>query len=139
MSDDSQRTATVLVADSDEDELFLLKSVLALKGFDVLRASDGQEVVDLATRWRPDLILTELKLPVISGFTVIRRIKKLASLRDIPIIAVSLDRPVSHRKLALAAGCAAYLDKPVDFDQLGALIDQFLPGYQWQLTSALVH
>ncbi len=139
MSSDSQRIATVLVADSDEDNLCLLNSVLALKGFDVLAANDGQEVVDLATRRRPDLILIDLKLPIISGFTAIRRIKKLASLRDIPIIATSLSKPTSHRQLALAAGCAAHLDKPVDFDQLDALIDQFLPGYRWELASALVH
>jgi len=139
MRNDSQRIATVLVADSDEDNLRLLNSVLALKGFDVLAANDGQKAVDLATLGRPDLILIDLKLPIISGFTAIRRIKKLASLRDIPIIATSLSKPTSHRQLALAAGCAAHLDKPVDFDQLDALIDQFLPGYRWELASALVH
>ncbi len=76
---------------------------------------------------------------IISGFTAIRLIKKLASLRHIPIIATSLSKLTSHRQLALAAGCAAHLDKPVDFDQLDALIDQFLPGYRWELASALVH
>jgi two-component system, cell cycle response regulator DivK len=139
MGNDSQRVATVLVADSDEDDLSLLNSVLALKGFDVLGADDGQKAVDLAMRWRPDLILIELKLPIISGFTAIRRIKKVASLRDIPVIAVSTSHPTSHRQLALAAGCAAHLDKPIDFDQLDALINEFLPGFQWELASVLVH
>jgi|SRR5882724_5015065 len=139
MRNDSQGIATVLVADSDEDSRCLLNSVLTLKGFDVLGADDGERAVALAIRCRPDLILIELKLPIISGFTAIRRIKKLANLRDIPIIAVSLDKPISHRQLALAAGCAAHLDKPVDFDQLDTLIDQFLPGCRWELASALVH
>jgi CheY-like chemotaxis protein len=59
MSNDSQRIETVLAVDSDEDNLCLLKSVLGLKGLDVLTAVNGQEAVDLAVRWRPELVLIE--------------------------------------------------------------------------------
>lgn len=138
MRNDNQGIATVLVADGDEDSRCLLNSVFTLKGFDVLRAEDGKKAVDLAIRCRPELILIEVKLPIVR-FTAIRRIKKLSNLRDTPIIAVSLDKPISHRQLALAAGCAAHLDKPVDFDQLDVLIDRFLPGSRWELASALIH
>ncbi len=139
MSNESQRIETVLAVDSDEDNLCLLKSILALKGFDVLAAANGHEAVDLAFRWRPELILLDLKLPIVSGFTVVKRIKQLASLRNVPIISFALTEPICHRELALAAGCAAYLDKPLDFDELDSLIDRFLPGHSLELTSALVH
>lgn len=139
MNGDTQRLATVMVVDNDEDGLCLLRSVLQLKGFDVLEAENGKEAVDLATRWRPELILMELKLPVISGFTAIRRIRQLSDLRKTPIIAFSEPEPVSHDQLALAAGCVAHLEKPIDFDQLDALLDQYLPGHRWELISALVH
>lgn len=139
MSDDNQRLATVMVVDNDEDGLCLLSSVLQLKGFDVLAAEDGEEAVNLATRWRPELILMELKLPIISGFTAIRRIRQLSTLRKTPIIAFSLPEPSSHNKLALAAGCVAHLEKPIDFDQLDGLLDQYLPGHRWELISGLVH
>lgn len=139
MSDDNQRLATVMVVDNDEDGLCLLRSVLQLKGFDVLEAENGKEAVDLATRWRPELILMELKLPVINGFTAIRRTRQLSTLRETPIIAFSVPDPASHNQLALAAGCVAHLEKPIDFDQLDALIDQYLPGHRWELISGLVH
>ena len=139
MSDDCGRVETVLAVDSDEDNLCLVKSILRLKGFDVLGAVNGHEAVDLALRWRPELILMELQLPLVDGFTVVRRIKKLVSLRNVPIISFSLSDPAYHRSLALNAGCAAHLDKPLDFDELDVLIDRFLPGHILELASALVH
>lgn len=139
MSDDNQRLATVMVVDNDEDGLCLLSSILGLKGFDVLEAENGKEAVELATRWRPELILIELKLPILSGFTAIRRIRKISNLRETPIIAFSIPEPTSHNQLALAAGCVAHLEKPIDFDQLDVLIDQYLPGHRWELISSLVH
>ena len=130
---------TIMIAECDEDERCLLKSILELKGFIVLEAGDGQQAFDLALQKHPDLILIDLKLPVISGFTVIRRMQKLARLRHTPIIAVSLDKPLCHRHLALAAGCAAHLNKPIEFEELNSLIDQLLPGAAVELASAFVH
>jgi len=127
-----------MVADSDEDERCLLKSVLELKGFQVLEAIDGQEAIEIAVQKRPDLVLMQLKLPVISGFTAIRRIKKHDGLRDVPIIAISVNKPTSNRNLALAAGCEAHMDNPIEFDLLEALIDRLLPGDRMPLASALI-
>ena len=129
----------ILIVENDEDDRCLLKSVLELKGFNVLEADDGQKAVDLAMEMLPDLMLIELKLPVVSGFTVIRRIRKHADLRNTPIIAVSFNRPTCHSKLALAAGCTAHMEKPIEFDQLDMLLDRLLPGERWQLASAMVH
>ena len=58
---------TIMIAECDEDERCLLKSVLELKGFSVLEAGDGQQAFELALRRHPDLILIDLKLPVVSG------------------------------------------------------------------------
>lgn len=105
----------------------------------VLEAKDGQEALDIALRKRPDLLLIQLKLPVISGFTAIRRIKKYADLRDMPIIAISFNSPTSNHNLALAAGCDAHVANPVEFDQLDALIDRLLPEDRLPLVSTLIH
>lgn len=135
----SDRIATVLAVDCDEENLTLLKSILRLKGFDVLPAADGHEAVDLAFRWHPDLIVMELTLPLVNGFAVVQRVRRMPRLRDVPIISFSLSQNASHRELALAAGCAAHLEKPIDFDEFDALIDQLLPGYSLALISSLVH
>lgn len=131
--------STIMLADADDESRYLTKSILELKGFSVLVAVNGQEAVDLAAASHPDLVLIDLKLPVVSGFTAIRRLKKDETLRDIPIIAVSFNHPDCQERVALAAGCAAHLPKPIEFDHLEALIDRFLPGERWQLASVLVH
>lgn len=129
---------TILVADSDEDSRYLLRSLLELKGFHVLEANDGQQAIDASVSKRPDLLLIQLKLPVVSGFTAIRRIRKHEDLRAIPIIAISFNNPTSNRNLALAAGCNAHIENPVEFDLLDALVDQLLPRDRLPLASVLI-
>lgn len=139
MSTNISSLPTILIADSHEDERCLLKSILEMKGFRILEAADGQQAFELTLQRRPDLMLIELKLPLVSGFTVIRRMQKLTRLRLTPIIAMSVDKPISHQKLALAAGCAAYLNKPIEFDELDILIGRLLPLALIELPSVLVH
>lgn len=127
-----------MVAESNDEERCLLKSILELKGYQVYEAADGQEAIEIALRKRPDLMVIQLKLPVISGFTVIRRIKKCEALRDVPIIAISFNNPSSNRNLALAAGCHAHVENPIEFDLLDELIDQLLPGDRIPLASILI-
>lgn len=134
----NQASPTIMVADNDEGERCLLKSILELKGFQVLEALDGQEAIDLALSKRPDLVLIQLKLPVVSGFTAIRRIKKYAELKDIPIVAISFNNPTSNHNLALAAGCDAHLENPIEFDLLDGLLDRLLPGERLPLASLLI-
>lgn len=129
---------TIMVADSDDDERCLVKSILELKGFDVLEAHDGQEAVDIAVHKRPDLLLIQLKLPVVSGFTAIRRIRRHSQLRDVPIIAISFNHPTSNHNLAIAAGCNEHIEKPIEFDQLEAMLDRLVPGDRLPLTSLLI-
>ena len=133
-----QLIPTIMIADSNEDDRCLLKSILELKGFQVLEALDGQEAVEIAVKKRPDLLLIQLKLPVVSGFTAIRRIKKHTELRDVPIIAISFNNPTSNRNLALAAGCSAHVENPIEFDLLDTLLDRLLPGDRLPLASLLV-
>lgn len=134
-----QSLTTILIADSDEDSRYLLRSLLELKGFQVLEANDGQEAIDITVRRRPDLLLIQLKLPVVSGFTAIRRIRKHEELRAVPIIAVSFNNPPSNRNLALAAGSNAHIENPIEFDLLDALVDRLLPGDRLPLASVFIH
>lgn len=135
----NQSFPTVLIAESDDDTRYLLRSMLELKGFQVLEANNGQEAIDITLRKSPDLLLIQLKLPVVSGFTAIRSIRKHVDLRELPIIATSANNPTSNHKLALAAGCNAHIDNPFEFDRLEGLIDRLLPGDRIPLSSALVH
>jgi chemosensory pili system protein ChpA (sensor histidine kinase/response regulator) len=70
----------------------------------------------------------DLQLPRLNGFAVTRFMRQNDSLRQVPIIIVSAHDPAKHRNLALAAGCNAYVQKPVDFDRLEEVISTLLPA-----------
>jgi CheY-like chemotaxis protein len=117
---------TVLVAEDDEDVRLLMTTRLGMRGYRVVEARDGQETLELAKGVRPDIVLMDLLLPRLNGFAVARFIRQTDSLRRVPIIVVSAHDPAKHRNLALAAGCNAYVQKPIDFDQLDGLITSLL-------------
>jgi CheY-like chemotaxis protein len=68
---ESKPSRLVMIADNDEEERCILKAILKLKGFNVVEAADGQEAINLATKATPDLLLVNLRLPRVSGLTVI--------------------------------------------------------------------
>jgi chemosensory pili system protein ChpA (sensor histidine kinase/response regulator) len=119
--------ATILVAEDDADIRLMMRMLLGMKGYRVVEARDGQEAVEVAREVRPDLILMDLQLPRLNGFAVARFVRQTDSLRGVPIIVVSAHDPLKHRNLALAAGCNAYLQKPIEFDRLDELIVSLLP------------
>ena len=121
---ESKPSRLVMIADNDEEERCILKAILKLKGFRVVEAADGQEAINLATKATPDLLLVDLRLPRVSGLTVIRQITNQARLRNLPMVTVSLS--TADGKRPRVAGSAAYLEKPVEFDQLTSLIDRLL-------------
>jgi CheY-like chemotaxis protein len=115
-------SATVLVAEDDADIRLMMKMLLGMRGYRVSEARDGQETLDVARASRPDLILMDLQLPRLNGFAVARFVRQTDALRDVPIVVVSGHDPAKHRNLALAAGCNAYVQKPIDFDALDDLM-----------------
>ena len=129
---------TILIADNDDETRGLIKAVLIWKGFEVLEATDGEEAFTLAVERHPALLVIDLKLPVVSGIRVIRKLRT-AGIPHVPIIATSLSAPTTHGSIALAAGCVAHIEKPIEPDQLDELLDRFLPGEQANLVSGLVH
>ena len=128
-----------IVAESDDETRLLIRSLLELLGFAVVEAQDGREAFESAVCYHPDLILIELRLPIVSGFTTIRRIRKESELKEVPIIAISSRNPTANGNLALAAGCSAHVQKPIEFDQLEAVVENLIPCQRLSMVSMLVH
>ena len=128
-----------IVAESDEETRGLIRSLLELLGFAVVAVETGQQVYESALFYQPELILIELKLPVVSGFTAIRRIKKESDLSSIPIIAMSSKNTAANQNLALAAGCSAHVQKPIEFDELESVVEDLVVCERLSLVSFLVH
>ena len=118
---------TVLVVEDFEDNRFMMRRLLEMSGYHVLEAINGEEAVEMAERELPGLILMDLSLPLLDGLAATRRIRQHEALRDVPIVAVSAHDTADFHADALAAGCNDYVTKPIDFDQLEALLGRLLP------------
>ena len=110
----------VLYVEHNDDNLYMLKTRLELLGeFDVLAAEDSEQGCKLAVTERPDVILMDLEMPVIDRWEAVRRLKKDAQTRDIPIIGMSAHALASERETAIATGCDEFDAKPIEFEKSG--------------------
>jgi cyclic di-GMP phosphodiesterase len=117
---------TILIADDHESSLSALEGLLALEGFEVVTAPDGEEALSAFHRGQPDLLLLDVKMPRLSGFEVCRRIKNDAETRLIPIILITAMTATEDRLAGIQAGADDFLTKPVDREQLIARVKSLL-------------
>ncbi len=117
----------ILIIEDVELNLELLVQLLE-EDYELISARDGKSGVKLAMAERPHLILMDMSLPIMDGWTATREIKSNPSLAHIPIIGLSAHAMSSHRQRALDSGCDDYLTKPVDEDKLFDLIEKHING-----------
>ena len=117
-----------LVVEDFEDSRFMMRRLLEMAGYKVLEASDGEQAVKMAVESRPVLILMDLSLPKLDGLAATRQIRQKKGLKRVPILAVSAHDSPESRTEALEAGCNEYVTKPIDFDQLHALLQRLVPS-----------
>jgi two-component system, cell cycle response regulator DivK len=118
----------ILIVEDDRLSMTLLSDFLNAHGYSVLKTSEGLEAINLARAEQPDLILMDIRLPGINGFEVTRLLKQDNQTKAIPIIAVTAFATPGDETRALASGCAAYITKPVNVDELLRTIELFLPS-----------
>lgn len=116
----------VLVAEDNDTNYVLVQVVLRRLGCEVLRATTGDEAIATATSVLPDLVYMDIQLPAPDGLEVTRRLRADPATRDIPIVALTAQAMVGDRERALAAGCDAYLTKPVSIHLLEETTERFL-------------
>ena len=109
-----------------EDSRFSLCRLLEMSGYEVLEAADGGQAVEVAVSALPDLVLMDLTLPVMDGIEATKRIRAAEGTPRMPIIAVSAYDAENASAEAVDAGCDGYVTKPIDYDELEALIGRML-------------
>src|SRR5687767_3726377 len=102
----------ILLTDDKPDLRRNLAEALAFEGFEVLQASDGKEGMSLLQNVTPNLIVTDLLMPVMNGFEFIREIRADASLASVPILVFSAMPQEENRKKVMALGANGYINKP---------------------------
>ena len=108
----------ILIVEDNEMNRDMLSRRLERRGFAIVMAVDGQQGVDLARSEKPDLILMDMSLPVMDGWTATQTIKSDADLAKIPVIALTAHAMAGDREKAMAAGCDDYDTKPIDLSRL---------------------
>ena len=116
----------ILVVDDQKENLLVLQNMLEPLGFEIILGVDGQEEIDLARKLQPDLILTDLVMPVKTGLEAIQVIRNLPEIQKIPIIAVSASVLDTDKKQSLISGCNDFLSKPIDENKLLLLLGEYL-------------
>ena len=112
----------ILVIDDNLTNLKLLELLLRSEGYVMLAAQDAEQAELVLTHLSPALILMDLQLPGVDGLTLTRRLKADPRTSAIPIVAVTSSSLAEDEGRAAAAGCAAYVTKPIDTRSLPKLI-----------------
>ncbi|AUX40075.1 histidine kinase [Sorangium cellulosum] len=117
---------TILVVDDQHENRLMLASFLEPLGFAVAQAADGQDALSMAADVRPDLIITDMRMPNIDGIELIRRLAQSPDLRGIPVIVSSASAFERDLQMSLAAGAVGFVSKPVQLPVLLRAIGEHL-------------
>ncbi len=120
-------TKKILIVEDDPMGLRLLRDLLKVSGYNTIEATDGEKGVESAKKNKPDLILMDVMMPRMDGYTACHEIKTEKSTKNIPLVMVtSLDQPL-NKGLGKSVGADGYITKHVNREELLAAISRFLP------------
>lgn len=116
----------VLIVEDNVDNFELVRFLLERAGYEVLSAVNGVEGVDAAKREQPDLVLMDLSMPEMDGWTATAQMKAEEATRHIPVLALTAHTLPSERKRAIDAGCDGYISKPINVASFEKLVATLL-------------
>jgi Response regulator containing a CheY-like receiver domain and an HD-GYP domain len=117
---------TILYIEDNSDNRLLVRRVLAAEGYEVVEAERANTALEWLKSNRPDLILMDINMPDIDGYTLTAKIRSLGGFENIPIVALTANVMRGDRERSLEAGCDGYIQKPVDVDLLPDQILRYL-------------
>ena len=118
--------STILYVEDNPDNRMLVKRILRAEGYELLEATNANEAMDLLEDTVPDLILMDINMPDMDGYTLTTKIKSMPGFGRIPIIALTANVMRGDKEKTLEAGCDGYIQKPLDIDQLTREIEKYL-------------
>jgi len=116
----------ILHIEDNTDNRLLVRRLLLSASYQVLEATNAYEAVCILQRYRPDLILMDINMPLVDGYTLTSKFRTVNGLQKIPIIAITANAMRGDRERSLRSGCDGYVEKPIDIEQLFAQIHRFI-------------
>jgi DNA-binding response OmpR family regulator len=120
----------ILLIEDTPDMLKVIQSNLSVRGYQVITASKGEEGLILARTQRPDLIILDIRLPDITGWSILQTLKSDPKLKEIPVFVMTASELAGDEKKALNLGAAYYLSKPFSLHDFISRIDKVLKEEQ---------
>lgn len=118
--------ATILYVEDNLDNRMLVRRVLEAEGYQVVEAESARRALDILQDRNPDLILMDINLPEMDGYSLTSLFKTSPNLKDVPVIALTANVMKGDRERTLEAGCDGYIQKPIDVDHLPSQIRRYI-------------
>ena len=120
----------IMIVEDNLRNMRLIEMTLRAKDYTLLKATNGEEALDMATRERPDLILMDIRLPGMDGLEVTRRLRETPAFSHTPIIGLTAHAMKGDKEKVIESGCNAYLAKPINTRELPGMIAEMLSQRQ---------
>jgi two-component system, cell cycle response regulator DivK len=118
--------ATILYVEDNPDNRLLVRRILVSADYGLLEAANAAKALELLKDAHPDLILMDINMPDMDGYTLTAKIKAMPGFERVPIIALTANVMRGDKEKTLEAGCDGYIQKPLDIDQLLKEVERFL-------------
>ena len=116
----------ILIVEDNPRNMRLIEMTLRAKNYTLLKATDGEEALDMAMREQPDLIIMDIQLPKVNGLEVTKKLRETPAFSHIPIIGVTAYAMKGDKERVIESGCDAYLSKPINTRELPEVIVEML-------------
>lgn len=120
----------ILIADDDPGVSLAVSDYLELQGYNTITAANGQAALELLTSHHPHLLISDIRMPGLDGYELVRQVRQQPQFRILPVIFLTERGSTAERVRGYQAGCDAYLPKPFEMVELGAVIRNLLERTQ---------
>jgi two-component system, cell cycle response regulator DivK len=117
---------TILYVEDNPDNRLLVRRILLSEDYSLLEATDAMDALNVLKTVQPDLILIDINMPDMDGYTLTAKIKSMPGFERVPILAVTANVMRGDKEKTLEAGCDGYIQKPLDIEQLTREIERFI-------------
>lgn len=121
---------SILIVDDDLGTRLSISDYLHLCGYQVIAADNGQQALAMVEEFRPDLLVTDIIMPQMNGYELVRRVRSAPRFRLLPVILLTARTKTQERILGYQSGCDLYLPKPFELEELAAAIRNLLERSQ---------
>ena len=118
--------AVILYIEDNIDNRTLIRRILTAEGYDLKEAGNAGEALQMLSFLSPDLILMDINMPDVDGYTLTTQIRAMSGFESVPIVALTANVMRGDRERSLEAGCDGYIQKPIDIDLLPQQIERYL-------------